>query len=506
MNVNSINTTPYFKAPMQNKNNNNPNFGHKIIMDIGASNPKGSMKLLALKDNGEELFKIKGFVNNTVKGFNGNEDFLNKIMGIVKDAQTKILDGVAKKDFKLKGKDKLLSGLAIFVPGTTCAIGGMERIAFIPNLRDRQNNSLDNIEFDKFKKDIINGKKDPNGVKATKDFKLCVTKDLGGCGLALARLLAEKGDLNEGDYIMGVMTGGGFGSVDIKVKDSKVEFETSESSSYLTGNFEAYNFIAKELKQVANSDDPKTELAKFIANNNEAIESDVSVLGKLGRQGVSVKSHIKTYFNALGLHELGKVALQAGDARIVEDNYMVLNKKKDKDVIEEISKHSEFVKEPDDDPEKIRFKLSEKVVSEDKMREARNQAVNSYANSVSLITINKINDCVNKVILAGPFAHGVNRYISEHPQDFNGATDLPSLIKQKIERNVDEKHVDLPTTKKLMNLYHLNIICDPELNFDDNTFAGDLLLGKKLSFVPNRGSWFSVPLDALTEGKPAKTK
>ena len=44
---------------------------------------------------------------------------------------------------------------------------------------------------------------------------MVVTKDLGGTGVALAQMLAKRNMLKEGDYVMGVMTGGGFGSVDI---------------------------------------------------------------------------------------------------------------------------------------------------------------------------------------------------------------------------------------------------------------------------------------------------
>ena len=61
---------------------------------------------------------------------------------------------------------------------------------------------------------------------------MIVTKDLGGAGGALAKMMLKKNMLHEGDYVMGVMTGGGFGSVDIKVKGTQenpvVEFETSE--------------------------------------------------------------------------------------------------------------------------------------------------------------------------------------------------------------------------------------------------------------------------------------
>lgn len=73
-------------------------------------------------------------------------------------------------------------------------------------------------------------------------FQHKILMDIGASnpkGTLKIRALTDCGKekmLNEGDYVMGVMTGGGFGSVDIKVKGSTVEFETSESSSYIAGN------------------------------------------------------------------------------------------------------------------------------------------------------------------------------------------------------------------------------------------------------------------------------
>ena len=67
----------------------------------------------------------------------------------------------------------------------------------------------------------------------------------------------------------------------------------------------------------------------------------------------------------------------------------------------------------------------------------------------------------------------------------------------KIKTNIDEQHVDLPSTEKLLELYNFEVICDNDLNFKDNTVAGDIFLNPKLKFTPNRGSWFNIPLSVL---------
>lgn len=76
---------------------------------------------------------------------------------------------------------------------------------------------------------------------------------------------------------------------------------------------------------------------------------------------------------------------------------------------------------------------------------------------------------------------------------------MPGLIKQRILTHIDEKHIDLPSTRRLMELYKFEVICDKDLNFSDNTVSGDLFLNPKFKFVQNRGSWFSIPLSTLKE-------
>ncbi|MBQ4114133.1 hypothetical protein IJD34_01875 [bacterium] len=474
-------------------------FKHKILMDIGASNPKGTLKISAITDAGKLILKESGpnsYVNNTVKGFLNAQDFIDKIAKIIKRTYNKVLLKDESGEFALSSTDKLLSGIAIFVPGTTYPDGEKNNsIAFMPNLRDRTDKALTNVSFSEYEKSLLNG---VEGISVNSEgFKMVVTKDLGGAGVALAKMMAKKNMLNEGDYIMGVMTGGGFGSVDIKVRNKVVEFETSESSSYIAGNYEAYDKISKIIDETINSDDPIEEFKKLKANNNLRLKEDIQVLGKLGRQGVNVKSHIGSFCSEIGRKDLFKLLQAVGDARIVEMNRMCVSEK-DTELLEKIrSLKDEFVEIESISDGKIAFEMNEEFFGKELLKKARTTAVNDYANSISLISINKINDCINKVVLLGPFAHGVNQYVKTHSEDFEGAKDLPELIIRKIRTNIDEKHADLPSTAKLMDLYGFQIICDKDLNFPDNTVAGDVFLNPKFKFTSNRGSWFGIPLGSL---------
>ena len=488
--------------PTNYNQQSNTNFQHKILLDIGASNPKGTLKITALSDMGKVILRENSpnsYLNNTVKGFNGAKDFVTKLYKVIQRTYDRVLLKNESGEFPLSGKDLLLSGIAIFVPGTTLTAGDKSNIiAFMPNLKDKEGNSLTNINFADYKDDLIKREHRNGNIEINKDeFNFVVTKDLGGTGVAVAQLMARKKMLKEGDYVMGVMTGGGFGSVDIKVKNHIVEFETSESSSYVAGNYDVYSEITDLITEMHNANSFDDVILQLKANNYKKLKDDLQILGKLGRQGVNVKSHIATFCKELDRPDLLKLLQDIGDARIVEMNRLCVSEKDTELLAQLRALKDDFTEIESTTDGKIAFELNKDKFDPELLKNARNTAINAYANAISLISINKINDCVNKVVLLGPFAHGVNQYVKNHSADFDGAKDLPELIKNKIKTNIDEKHIDLPSTRRLMELYNFEIICDKDLNFSDNTAAGDLFLNPKFKFVPNRGSWFSIPLSAL---------
>jgi len=501
---------------------NNTSFRHKVIIDIGASNPKGTCKVLVESENGDELYKKRGYLNNTTEGFKrtqnadgtmdgGQAYFISRLDKVIKKAHRQVLEDEAKGKITFAkdkngddSRDRKLTGVVVFVPGTTYTKEKKDEIAFIPNLRNEIGESIVEVDFEEYENDLKKGIDGPKKMDVAPDFEFVVTKDLGGAGVALAKVLADRGELHAGDYIMGVMTGGGFGSVDIKVKGTEkkpvVEFETSESSSYLTGNTLMHSKISDTFNKLLSSRNGKKEFQRI--KDEIGLDEFFPVLEKLGRQGVSVKSHLKCFFEALDLpitkkerDDLIALAQKTGDARLVTMGKISVSQK-DEALCTELKNSKYFIELPTYSKSKRAFALNHDLIGQEQIDKARIIAVEDYANSVSLISINKINDCINRVYLVGPFAQGLNEHIIENQEDY-GAQDLPSLIRQKIERNIDEDHVDLPSTRRLMKLYDFEIICDPEINFPDNTYAGDIFLDKKLEFTPNRGSWFSIPLANL---------
>ena len=481
----------------------NPTFQHKIIMDIGASNPKGTLKITVLSDLGKTILRVNSpnsYVNNTVDGFESAKDFIEKIGKIIRRTYERVLLKDQSGEFPLSEKDKKLSGIVMFVPGTTLVKRKAKSIiAFMPNLRDRFNESLKDIDFSNYIEGLKTSPKSVSGIDVDKNFDMVVTKDLGGAGVGLARLMAKKKMLKESDYVMAIMTGGGFGSVNIKVKNGIVNFETSESSSYVVGNNDVYDTVAKLLEEVAKSKNPQQKLEELKAGSElkTKLKEIMPVSGKLGRQGVNVKSHLETFCSEIGRPDLYPLLCSIGDARIVEMNRMCVSEK-DTEIINKLrNMPNEFREIESTTDGKIAFEMREEFFGKEKLIKARTTAINDYANTISLISINKINDCLNKVVLLGPFAHGVNQYVKTHSDDFGGATDLTDLVVKKVKANIEQ--IDLPSTRELMKqkLYNFQVICDNELNFADNTFAGDLFLNPKFEFAEDRGSWFSIPLKTL---------
>jgi len=120
--------------------------------------------------------------------------------------------------------------------------------------------------------------------------------------MGIAKILANhpnfKDKFNRGFYAVGVMTGGGFGSVDINVlNDNKVMIRTSESGHNL-----AFDPIEKKVL-------------------------------RLGKLGASAKCVIENYSEALGIKDENKLKalINTGDARIATNEEITL--KTDKDAI-----------------------------------------------------------------------------------------------------------------------------------------------------------------------------
>lgn len=422
-------------------------FKHILVLDIGSSNPKGTVKLSAKTDDGKEIYKKDLlYLNDTKDGFENSQDFVNRINKIVMNAHKDVVEICKTKN--LGEKEEKLSGLALFVPGSVLN----NKVIILLQILDKAGAPLRNIDFSEYERNL----KSTNELQVSPDFKLIARKDLCATGLGLVKILKSKNLLKEDDYVVGIMTGGGFGSVEVKLSGDKlVKIENSESGSDLV----------------------------FDEMNNEIL--------RMGELGPSAKGLIANYLKALGLDEMVNLLLKVGDSRLVTKNEITLDNLEDMDIINKTLENSVFIIK-NKNQEKTVLEINPKLPIAQKMKYAQQVAINKYSSAIAQHLISKVNKSASSAILVGKVAHGVNDFIKENSTDYS-ADNLSELISHKMDDMI--KKYNLKCTSDLSKTYNFKIICDDEINFADNTYAGELLFNSKSVRMPsNRGEWLEIAL------------
>lgn len=471
-------------------------FKSKLTFDVGASDPRGSLKILVQDNQNNDLFEYKGFVNDTTAGFEDNDDFVKKIAQatdvetlIAKDQETiktRIIQNNLSADEKEKLFEKLneleinkkilqnrtpqekkLTGLALLLPGTI----QQKTALFMANLKKVDPNaqggvsSLTNVNLDKVIAEIkAQGKvKLADRFDIKKDFVPC--KDLAGTGIGIAKKIANhsifKDRFDKGFFGVAVQTGGGFGAVNIKLKqDSRVSIETDESGHDLYY-------------------DPKT--GKEI---------------RLGKLGASTGSVIENYATKMGITATDDIEAlkKTGMAQLATDEEIKLNNAKDAAAIEVLKKTGAYdITNAGLANTTLKVKNSHLATFKD----ATSYSIGAYADTLARHAITKINRGANLYVVSGPLAMGLNRSIKADPQNFGtDVKDMRDLILKSIDSHIKNDY----TPNALREANHFDVICDPSLSVDNNTSGGSLLISKnarKKMDVARRGEWMDVPLDVL---------
>ena len=146
---------------------------------------------------------------------------------------------------------------------------------------------------------------------------------------------------------------------------------------------------------------------------------------------------------------------------------------------------------------KVTFALNTEYFDTKLLQHACTSVVNSYAEALSLLCINKIDESINKVYLLGPLANGLNRHVMQHSNDFDNAKDIPELIERKILEKISEDGINLKATQLLKKLYNFEIICNSDINIPNNTCGGYVFFNGKFNFTDKRGNWMNIPCDKL---------
>lgn len=472
---------------LKNQTSSNLSFKSRLTFDIGASDPRGSLKILVQNNKGKDLFEYNGFVNDTTKGFESNDDFIKKVANAI-DVETLINNDIKsiKKQLqdgrsssanleKLKTKlsilqeqqkilekrsyaEKKLTGFALLLPGT---LQGKTAL-FLPNLKRKDENDPSKLvrltEVDLGQ--IISEAKSQGKVKVADGIKFVPAKDLAGTGLGVAQKIFAhpdyKNKFTKGFFAAVVQTGGGFGAVDVKLmEDSKVNVETNECGH------DIYMNILNGKKQ------------------------------RLGDMGASTKNLIRNFAEKLNITDPIEVKslISTGLGQLVTDQEIRLNNTKDEEAIKILTKAGFYNILNKDAQSTVLNVVPEKLKE---FNEASRYAIHSYANAIAAYAITRINRGANLFVLSGPLAMGLNDSVKQNPEKFE-AKGLKELILKYIDLNddLDEIRINLAKYNKF------DIVCDRALSVNNNTLGGSLLLSEKIKAFSRRGEWMRIPIKVL---------
>lgn len=469
-------------------------FKSRLIFDVGASDSRGSLKILVQDNKGSDLFEYKGFVNDTTKGFKSEAQFINRvaratdvgalinedILSVNKQIKENHLSPVESQDLNKKlselmtnqqiwknrsASEKKLTGLALLLPGT---LKGHTAL-FMANLKkeklagqDKQE-CLKRVDLDNIVKQAVKMgyTQLSDNFDLKKDFM--PVKDIACTGIGIGQLLANnpiyKKRIGDGLYVVAVQTGGGFGAADIQFnKGSMVRIATSEGGH-------TYYPDGKTVKG-----------------------------SQLRDLGASTGSVIKNYAMKLGFMEDSdemRAIKKTGLAQLATQSEIKMSKINHSDAIDALLKSGiyEKVKESADN---ITIKV--KKINLEKYIEASKHAILSYADTLALHAVSKVNEGANLYVVSGPLAMGLNKSIQDNSSHY-GVQGMRELILQLI----DEKIGADVTCNMLREEYKFDVVCDKSMSIANNTPGGAILLSKenRPTAITRRGEWVMIQLKSL---------
>ena len=179
--------------------------GEKAVLDVGASTQEGSLKMAYYDRDWEQLASQKTTVSPG--GIISGEDFVQKIAQAIKALSDQAHSQIAK-----------IKEIVIFLPG----ICRDTQAVLLPNLRNKQGQSLKNVDFRPINEQL--------GI----DAKILVANDIMGATAAIIKAVSEHPTyktLLHQDGFTGVvcMVGGGFGVSSFERIGDQIQLDDSQS-------------------------------------------------------------------------------------------------------------------------------------------------------------------------------------------------------------------------------------------------------------------------------------
>lgn len=357
----------------------NISFGHKIIIDSGASKPShGSLKLSILSDEtNAEIYSYNGVL--CPEGFRRDEDYIEGFARQIADSFEKSADKISK----LSPADRDLTGVVIYAPGAI--VNNFN--AVITNLKKLgTNEAIKNIDYNKISA-VLRNLLAAKGGKLSDGFRLMATNDMIGAGASIAQHLVKKGDFQEGYSAAYLMSGGGLGVGQIEHNGEDVLIKSSES-----GHISVFG-------------------------TNKSLEE----------YGASVRALINNFAKEAGLRSEDSAKLvKLGNAKIIQPVVIASSAQEAK----ALSESGLF-----DTVAENKFKL--RGISDEVHGRASFAAIQKFIEAISIIGANKVNEGVNAVVLTGPLSRGIEEAIGRQSALF-GNKNLNTLLMEKITSLLDD--------------------------------------------------------------------
>lgn len=385
---------------------NKISFKGEFVYDIGASTPAASKKGIECDSFGRPIGeKAIGVVNTKENHFKNSAEFVEMLA-----------DRVAE-DYKNLDK-KGLECLTIFAPGST--IGN--KVIKTPNLKDANGNPLTNIDFSQLKKLL-----QERNVPIAENFKIKLFQDSVGIALSAFEKMfnpqIKDKFIYPGAFHSVISTGGGCGISQILIPDKKRALIIGAGS----------NYFADETKASRVSD-----------------------------EGASVKATLKEFAKVMGFNpQESEKIVNSGVGQLIQyTDVTVGNKPATKELAKLLEDSGKYIVTESD--KEINLKIKPEFTNLHK--KAKFKAINKYAGAIARFLPIKLAEGLNKLVLTGPFAFGLNESMKKEN------TSLPKLILENFKKYNNDEYASI------MKEYNFEIICDkPNFEMNDNTECSRLL-------------------------------
>lgn len=503
----NINKPSYLSFKGADKDNLNE---YAQFHDIGASMLALTDKRLCNIDTPVEADKFiklpKGIINTNTDANAGFHDESHFLQQIVKKIIATHKDLLGQTNLPLN-----LRKLVCFVPSIVCANPKTLEPNYAPFItnakkitREGQLAKLEYVDYNRVTAELNKQTEIP----VSKDLSNNVffLNDLLGAGIKVAEDIAKKPELIFTNEEFKLIESINKGSNTQAKKNIKNPLEGFKAMVVMNGGgcgVSIVEFLNKEV--IIKSPEGCHDIAIKMPEKGATSINIKNEITRPPKAGAAVGSLLTNFCENIGIdkvkykNEINNF-VAAGEARLVTEEAVKLDKKSDSHKIELLEQTGFFNIKEEGNKKEFRLKEEYAGSKNERFRTARTKTIEQYAYIMGELAFTSLNRGENALIVAGPLAFGINDVIKNNPQDFNGRDSLSGLIEDKmIDFSKNIVH-DEESTKEMKDCRRYRIICDKEkFDINDNTEGAKSLLNPDTEII--RGIWsgntVKLNLDAI---------